>query len=288
MSFNILETKIRMALDKWSNDEPIEYKEEWIEEAGEQFKDALRKQLKPRENQFRMRMSNIGRPLCQLQMEKMGEERSRNSYNSIIRFLLGDATEVLVEFVLKVAGVNVTGGKSEAKLSVNGTTILGENDVEIDNKIYDTKSSSPWAYEHKWGDGWQGVAKDDPFGYINQLYGYSEGTGLEPGGWIVVNKSTGELRVVDAEFTTDDKDKIRTDVSNTVEKLMSDAPFERCFEPQDEYFQRKLTGSKRLPMNCTFCPYLNKCWPDAVYKPQTGSKAVSPRHFWYSEYAGDK
>ena len=77
MSLNILETQIRMVLDKLSNGEPVEYEEEWIEEAGEMFKDTLRKQLSPREKDFRIRMSNVGRPLCQLQKEKSGAPKSK-------------------------------------------------------------------------------------------------------------------------------------------------------------------------------------------------------------------
>jgi hypothetical protein len=284
MSLNILETQLHMVLDKLSNGQPVEYEESWIEEAGEMFKDTLRKQLGPREDKFRIRMSNVGRPLCQLQQEKAGTPKSKNPYNNIVRFMLGDATEVLVELYLKLAKINITGGKDKVELEVGDTTIRGENDVEIDNKVYDTKSSSPWAYENKWSTGWEGVAKDDAFGYIPQLLGYSDASDKEPGGWIVVNKSTGEIQVVDAEFSDQDKENIRKKIRTNVDLIATDAPFKRCFEPQDEYFRKQLTPNKRLAMNCTFCNYTNTCWPDAKYRPQTGSKAQSPRHYWYAEY----
>lgn len=284
MSLNILEHQLHMVLDKLSNGEPVEYEESWIEEAGEMFKDTLRKQLEPREDGFRIRMSNVGRPSCQLQHEKAGTPKSKNPYNNIVRFMLGDATEVLVELYLKLARVNITGGKDKVQLDVGETTILGENDVEIDDKIYDTKSSSPWAYDNKWAMGWEGVAKDDAFGYVPQLLGYSDASNKEPGGWLVVNKSTGEIKVVDAEFTDADKRAIRNKIASNVELITTDAPFEKCFEPQDEYFRKQLTPNKRLPINCTFCNYLHACWPDAKYRPQTGSKAQSPRHYWYAEY----
>jgi ribosome-associated protein YbcJ (S4-like RNA binding protein) len=287
MSLNILENQLHRVLDKLSNGQTVPYEESWIEEAGEMFKDTLRKQMKPREDKFRIRMSNVGRPLCQLQREKEGAPKSKNPYNNIVRFMLGDATEVLVEFYLKLAGVNITGGKAKVKLDVGDTTILGENDVEIDNKVYDTKSSSPWAYEHKWSQGWEGVAKDDAFGYVPQLLGYSDASGLEPGGWIVLNKSTGEIQIVEAEFTGADKEKIRDKISNNVNLIATDAPFEKCFEPQDEYFRKQLTPNKRLAMNCTFCSYTNTCWPDAKYRPQTHSKAQNPRYHWYAEYDDD-
>jgi hypothetical protein len=113
MSLNILEHQLHMVLDKLSNGEVVEYEESWIDEAGEMFKDTLRKQLKPREDAFRIRMSNVGRPSCQLQQEKAGTPKSKNPYNNIVRFMLGDATEVLVELYLKLARVNITGGKDK-------------------------------------------------------------------------------------------------------------------------------------------------------------------------------
>lgn len=284
MSISPLEARLRMTLDKLSNNEPVECKDEWIEAAGEMFKEGLRKQLFRENEPFRLRMSNIGRPACQLQMEKAGEEKSRMPYNHIVRMMLGDAIEAIVEVLLRVSGANVTGGKSQAKLQIAGTTIKGENDIEIDGKTYDTKSSSPWAYDNKWQDGWHGVAKDDAFGYCAQLLGYTKGTATEMGGWIVVNKSTGEIRVVEAEPSPQELEVLEAEIEARIKHVESDKKFSRGYQPVNEYFRGKPTGSKRLHTTCTFCSYMNKCWPDAQYKPQTGSKAASPRYFWYSEY----
>jgi len=288
MSISLLETRLRMTLDKLSNGEMLEYDEQWIEDAGEMFKEGLRKQLGREKEPFRLRMSNIGRPACQLQMEKADEERSKMPYNHIVRMMLGDAIEAIVEVLLRVSGANVTGGKNQAEFGIAGTVIKGENDIEIDGKVYDTKSSSPWAYDNKWQDGWHGVAKDDAFGYCAQLLGYSKGLNAEMGGWIVVNKSTGEIRVVEAEPSPQELEKLEAEISERIHRINSDEKFERCFEPVTEYFRGKPTGSKRLHTTCTFCPFMRKCWPDAEYQPQTGSKAASPRHFWYSEYNSEK
>ena len=119
MSLNLLETKLHMVLDKLSNSEPVEYDDAWVEEAGEQFKATLRKQLSREEEPFRLRMSNVGRPLCQLQQEKAGKPRNRNPYHSIVKFMLGDASEVLVELyhdelVNASHASNVSGDKSIA------------------------------------------------------------------------------------------------------------------------------------------------------------------------------
>jgi len=281
---NILESQLRMTMDRLSNGENLAVDDQWIEDAGEMFKECLKKQLTPRDTRFRLRMSNIGRPLCQLQMEKSGAERGKMPYNHILRMMFGDAIEVIVELIAKVAEVNITGGKSKAKWDVGGQTIEGENDIEIDGKVYDTKSASPWAFDNKFQDGWAGIAKDDSFGYTAQLLGYAKGTNQPQGGWIVVNKSTGELKVVDAKPTPTEEKKLQEQIVNTIKTVSSDAPFKRCFEPTEELFRRTPTGSKRLHTTCGFCSYKAECWPDAVYKPQTGSKALQPRHYWYSEY----
>ena len=65
----MLQSKLDATNDKLSNDEfdGLTIEDSWIEDAGEEFKAALRKQLTPQDRDFRLRMSNIGKPLCQLQ-----------------------------------------------------------------------------------------------------------------------------------------------------------------------------------------------------------------------------
>ena len=70
-----LEPQIHLAFDRLSNDEfdNLSVYPVWIDEAGEAFKDALRRQVTDRgKNDFYLRMSNVGRPLCQLQMAAKG------------------------------------------------------------------------------------------------------------------------------------------------------------------------------------------------------------------------
>ena len=56
-----------------ANKASVEISDELIEEFGNACKDAFRKQFtEKRQKEFKYRMSNIGKPLCQLQMEKSG------------------------------------------------------------------------------------------------------------------------------------------------------------------------------------------------------------------------
>jgi hypothetical protein len=283
MPIPMLEPAIHLALERISNGEQVEVKEEWIDAAAEMFKASLKKQLLPQPRTFQIRMSNVGRPSCQLQMEKAGEERTRMPYNHVVKMLLGDATEAIMEVVLRAAGLNITGGKSQVKMELAGVEVKGENDIEIDGKVFDTKSASPWAFTNKFSD-FETLKSDDAFGYIPQLIGYSVPQGKKPGGWIVVNKATGEVKVIEVDMSEAEIDQVMLGMSATVQKVSSDAPFEKCFEPEAEKFRGKPTGSLRLGTTCGFCSYLQKCWPEAVYKPQTGSEAKSPKHYWYAKY----
>lgn len=285
MPIPMLEPAVHLTLERISNGEQVEVKDEWIDDATEMFRAALKKQLQPQPRTFQIRMSNVGRPACQLQMEKAGVNRTRMPYNHVIKMLLGDATEAIMEVVLRAAGLNITGGKSQVSLELAGVEVKGENDIEIDDKVFDTKSASPWAFTNKFVD-FETMKHEDAFGYIPQLVGYSISQGKKPGGWIVVNKATGEIKIIEVNLTDEEIDKIVEGMAKTVDKITSDAPFERCFEPEVEKFRGKPTGSLRLPMTCGFCSYLPKCWPDAVYKPQTGSEAKSPKHYWYAKYEG--
>lgn len=284
MSLSLLEAQIQMVLDRASNNEPVEIPDEWIDDAGEQFKTALRKQFTPREGGFRLRMSNIGRPLCQLQMDKAGTKQARMPYNHVVRMLLGDSLEVIIRLILRACGANVTSDGDKVVLDVLGEQIKGESDIDLGGKVYDVKSTSPWAFTNKWQRGYRGLAEHDDFGYVAQLFGYADAQGKEAGGWIVGNKSTGELLVVEVDATEEEVAQIRKNREEVVAAIRDGRPFERCFEPEEETYYGKPTGAKKLPKSCTFCNFQGECWPDAKHLPPPKSKSKSPTYQWYTEY----
>lgn len=281
----MLQSKLDATNDKLSNDEfnGLTIEDAWIEEAGEEFKAALRKQLTPQDRDFRLRMSNIGKPLCQLQHGAMGSEQKRKSKNFKVQMMIGDAVECITNLILKVSEVNITGGKNLVEMEFGSVTIKGEDDIEIDHKIYDVKSCSPFAFDKKWSHGYEALKEDDPFGYIGQLTGYAQAQDKELGGWIVVNKSTGAMLAVDANVSASEKSYNMFAMKNTVEKITSGAPLERQFDPVPDKFNRKPTGLKRLPMACGFCDFTQACYPKAEYKPHPMSKAKEPPSYWFVE-----
>ena len=281
--FSELEVKLHMTLDSLSNGKGVKVKDEWIEQAGEEFKAALRRQVDRSQKEFSLRMSNIGKPLCQLQNESKGSHKARREYNHFIRMLIGDAVESIVRLVARAAEINITAESEKVNLQVNETVIPGTDDIEIDNEIYDVKSSSPYAFMHKWRDGWEGVYYHDSFGYVDQLYGYSKARGKPMGGWIVVDKSSGEVKVVHAKATPSQLDEIERRIAKTEAAIRENAPFEKCFEEEPELFKKKLTGNMKVPIVCTFCDFIHTCWPDAVQKPQAFSTASDKKMVWYSK-----
>lgn len=287
-----LQDDIHAVLDKLSNNEgdQLGIDEAWIKSAGEKVgqvvEAALTRQFTRRDEDFRLRMSNIDKPLCQLQMAKSGAVPERKDYNFVMRMLHGDIIESIMDLILEIAQANITGGKTKVKLELDGTTIKGENDIEIDNKVYDIKSSAPFSFDRKWKKGIDGLKSEDPFGYIGQLVGYSEAQGMDTGGWIVVCKSTGQVVVVEADFSDEEKATVLARLQKNATAIKDDWQFSRCFEPVDDFFNRKYTNSKKLPMSCGFCDFKQTCWPNAKLLPSPKSKAKEPPKAWYTRYDG--
>ena len=163
-----------------------------VNEFGEACKQAFKKQFTDtRENKFRIRMSSIGRPLCQLQMEKSGAEAEPMPYNAKMRNLFGDLIEASAVAIMKAAGIRIEDLQKEVKLKLGKQTIKGTYDVKIQNKIWDIKSASPYSFDHKFGEdgGFDAILKQDTFGYVSQGYLYSNAEKTDFGGWIAINKS---------------------------------------------------------------------------------------------------
>ena len=77
-----------------------------ISEFKEACGDALEKQFSREPRKHKLRLSALGKPLCQQQSEKLGIEQEF-SYNAIMRFLLGDLVEATLIAVMKAAGIQI-------------------------------------------------------------------------------------------------------------------------------------------------------------------------------------
>ena len=279
-----IEANLQLAADRLSNKEfdDLTVLDGWLDEAGEAFKQVLRKQLTEHNAEDTIwRMSSIGKPVCQLQMKAIGAKAARKPYNFITQMMLGDAVEIITMLLLKVAAVNVTGGNDKVSLQVADALIKGTDDVEIDDAVFDIKSCSPWAFNNKWSKGYAGLVESDDFGYIGQLVGYAQAKGKRPGGWIVCCKSSGRVKVVEFEGGEEEISARMKQLERTVTTIMSNAKFRRSFDPIEDKWRGKPTGLKTLCKTCEFCDYLGQCWPQAEYLPHPNSEAKNPPYYWF-------
>jgi len=236
---------------------------------------ALEKQFggKPRD-EFRLRMSNIGRPTCQLWFEKNDpEDKTPLPPHFLINMIIGDIVEAVFKGLLRAAEVDFKDNDNVTLKLKDGTEVKGEYDMLLDGKVDDVKSASPWSYKNKFNS-LETLAKSDSFGYVSQLVGYAEAAGVDVGGWWVVNKANGEFKYVDANDV--DKGAVMESIEDTVEYINEDKPFERCFEAVPETHFRKPTGNLKLGSECSFCSFKHKCWSSIQTRTAVMSKAQNP------------
>ena len=137
---------------------------------------ALDKQFngKPR-GEFRLRMSNVGRPKCQLWFEKNDpEDKTPFPPHFLMNMLLGDIVEAVFKGLLRASGVQFEDNGNITLDLGDNKTIKGEYDLILDGKVDDIKSASPWSYNNKFVN-LETLKQGDSFGYIPQLVGYAKG-----------------------------------------------------------------------------------------------------------------
>lgn len=236
---------------------------------------ALEKQFSsgPRDT-FKIRMSNIGRPTCQLWFEKNDPEgKTPMPPHFLMNMIIGDIVEAVFKGLLRAAGVDFKDNAQVTLSLSNGQTVNGEYDMELDDAIDDVKSASPWSYKNKFAS-FEALQEGDSFGYVAQLVGYATAAQKKVGGWWVVNKANGEFKYVPA--TTVDKDAVLKQIEETVDYIESGAEFKRCFDAVPETHYRKQTGNLKLSTECGFCSYKHKCWPGLRTLPAVKSTAQEP------------
>ena len=248
--------------------------DEVIDQVANDVRDALQRQFsgKVKRKDFRLRMSNIGRPTCQLWYEKNKPETALpKSNNFMMNMMLGDIVEAVFKGLLKAAKVDYQDSENVI-LKLKNDNVSGSYDLVIDGAVDDVKSASDWSYKNKF-ESYDTLSSGDGFGYVGQLAGYAKASGKKVGGWWVVNKANGHFKYVPASgLNLDDEIKKIEDTVATV----NTNKFERCFEPEIETFRGKATGNTVLNSNCKFCDYRYDCW-NLTDKPAVMSKAQTPK-----------
>lgn len=257
--------------------------QENIEQVATDIKDALNRQFNTkRDEKFRFRMSNIGRPSCQLWFEKNKPETALPKPTTfVMNMMIGDIVEAVFKAVLREANVKFE-DTDNVKLELDENhTISGSYDLAINDAVDDIKSASDWSYKYKF-DSFESLASGDSFGYVGQLAGYAKASNKKAGGWWVLNKANGHFKYVRANIDMNyELDKIK----DTIKKAEAEE-LVRCFEPEPETFRGKETGNIVLNKNCTFCSYRTTCWENLTELPAQMSKAKEPKMVQYVSLKG--
>lgn len=244
---------IYSSLEGLSSGEALNISEEELDLTLSRMKESILAWSKPREveNSFRLRMSNIGRPLRQLWYEsKNTSDPHVVSGSTQIKFLYGHILEEIVLMLVRMAGHEVTSEQKE----INVSGITGHMDCKIDGQVVDVKTASKFSF-NKFKDG--SLVNNDPFGYLAQLSGYETAEETNEGGFLVINKESGELCL----FRPDDLEKpnVKEKIKKVKAAIAVDTPPNRCYAPIPEGKK----GNMKLPSGCAYCPYKFECYSDA-------------------------
>jgi hypothetical protein len=249
---NTLVSDIYEKISVLSEGKAIEVSEKELDKFATAMRQGLKHWLTPRaRDRGTLRMSNIGKPDRQLWYEINATKESEAVVPSTqIKFLYGHLLEELLLFFCNLAGHDVSDEQKEVDLS----GVKGHMDCKINGEVVDIKTSSNYAFKKfKLGT----LPGDDPFGYLAQLSGYEQAENTNKGGFLVMNKETGELTF----FCPDELDKINAmeRIKHLRKVVKKNNPPSRCYDPVKE----GLSGNYKLPTPCKYCVHKFECHADA-------------------------
>lgn len=250
---NTVVEDIYSTLQPLSNNKAVPIDPKMLDDLGEAVKSCILHWATPhRDSTKYIRMSNVGRPLRQLYFD-MKEESDKGFNDSSflpIRFLYGHLLEEILLFLVKLSGHKVTDEQKEVTVD----NIKGHIDCKIDGEVVDVKTASNFAFK-KFKE--ETLRDDDPFGYLAQLSGYEEAEKSNNGGFLAINKETGEITLYQPDEL--DKPNIRYLISKVKKAMdLNSPPKEICYPPIPE----GKSGNMKLPKQCVYCSHKRKCYPD--------------------------
>ena len=230
----------------------IDLDPETIDQFGESMKEILYKWSHPEpRGKATLRMSNIGRKSRQLWFDMKSEDTAEKMPPSLfIKFLYGHLLEEIVLFLIKLSGHKVTSEQKEVKVS----GIKGHMDCVIDGEVVDIKTASGYAFK-KFRDGT--LAENDMFGYMAQLAGYEAAEGTDKGGFLALNKESGELALYRPDNF--DKPNIKKKITDIKKAVKLATPPDLCYNPVPD----GKSGNMQLPRECVYCRHKFECHKDA-------------------------
>ena len=235
-----------------------------VDNFGEAMKNILKNNvLTKHDDGGKLRMSSIGKQDRYLWYRHRKYTHESMTPATLMKFLYGHATEELVLALASLSGHEVT--HQQHKAEVNG--VKGSMDCVIDGMLIDVKTASTFGFK-KFKEG--NVRNDDPFGYIDQLRGYAASLGHDEGGWLVIDKTNGNLCTHFENFKYDDPIGDRIDYLKCM--VADDEKPEQCYDLVPE----GKSGNMKLAMPCSYCMYKQHCFPDVkVFAYSTGPRFLA-------------
>jgi len=239
-------------VSKISEGKTLKVTEKQLDEFAAGMKSAMKHWLTPREvKKPYLRMSNIGKPERQLWYDmKLDPKENIIDASTQIKFLYGHLLEEVVLFLVNLSGHKITDQQKEVKIK----GIKGHMDCKIDGEVVDIKSASNFAFR-KFKDGT--LPNKDSFGYLAQLAGYEEAEQSTGGGFLAINKESGELSLFKPQSL--DKPNIKQKIDTLNKQLKKKTPPARCHAP----VPNGSYGNMQLPTECKWCPHKFVCHKDA-------------------------
>jgi hypothetical protein len=231
-----------------------------IEKFGESVKELMRKEFgrDKREDNRRLRLSNIGRTDRYLWNHFNGTEAEEILPHTYVKFMYGHLIEEMLLFLTRMSGHKVT---DEQKVcQVEG--IVGHMDCKIDGVVTDVKSASSFGFK-KFKDAT--LAFDDPFGYIDQIKAYAHSEGETQFGWLAMDKANGHLTYLKYDLADTQApvyEVLKSDIAERVrhvKKLVEQPePKEWCSQPVPD----GKSGNLKLSIGCSYCQFKDHCYPN--------------------------
>ncbi len=209
-------------------------------------------------------MSNIGKGARQLWYAKRYPPEEKLQGHTLIKFIIGDITEVLLLFLARIAGHSVSA--EQAEVAIGG--VKGHIDADIDGVTVDVKSASTHAFK-KFKDK-ELLQANDAFGYIEQIAGYSKARGTD-GAFLALDKQNGHIAYLPFSQEELDVFQVEDRIEYLKEAVEGDTPPERCHD--DEKMGE--SGNRKLGVNCSYCDFKKRCW-------QESNGGIGLRTFLYS------
>ncbi len=231
-----------------------------IDKFGESVKELMRTEFgrKKREDNRRLRLSNIGRTDRYLWNHFNGTEGEELQPHTYVKFMYGHLIEEMLLFLTRMAGHSVTDEQKVCK--VEG--VVGHMDCKIDGIVTDVKSASSFGFK-KFKDGT--LAYDDPFGYIDQIKAYAHSEGETEFGWLAMDKANGHLTYLKYDLNDTEApvyEALKGDIVDRVKhvkKLVEQPePAEWCYQPIPD----GKSGNSKLSTGCSYCQFKDHCYPN--------------------------